>query len=208
MTARRQAMFRQRSDGKDAAKGSTMRPHFTTRLRRSAVLLAAAATFAGCGLFRRDDAPITPQSSLGDAEHAATRPVAEQEVITSTGAVPGALQPMNRPIVQGPLPLFYLTEQAGAMKITNADTGEEITTLDVKASQILRIETRGVTLGDELVLGAKLAPGTYAVTPLSDTAGVVRTERVRTRAVVPLMPPTSQPTETPPPATSDTPPPQ
>lgn len=184
-----------------------MRPLDLTSIRTHTVratTLALAATLAGCGLFRKD----SPRTSLSpDAEVPTTRPVAEQTVETTTGNVPGVLQPMNRPILQGPLPLIYLTESAGTLRITNVDTGEEIAVLEVKPMQILRVESRGVILGSDVTLGATLAKGTYAVTPLAENAGVVRTEQVRSRPVVPTSKPAANPTA-PPPPTADTPPPQ
>lgn len=179
------------------------------RLARGATLALVAAV-AGCGMFRRDEQPR--------AERATTRPVESQDVQTYTGAVPGVLQPMNRPILQGPLPLIYLTESPGTLRITNVNTGEEIAVVDVKAMQILRVEGKGVVLANETVLGATLAPGTYAITPLSDNAGVVRTEQIRVRPTAPsgaasrpaaeTQPPTPPAPSSPPAPTADTPPPQ
>ena len=185
-----------------------MRPLHATLIRtrtRQAATFALAATLAGCGFFRADP-PNSPTPPL--AASATTKPVPEQSVETASGAVPGVLQPMNRPILQGPLPLVYLTENTATLRITNSDTGEEIVVLDVKPMQILRVETRGVVLGSDVVLGATLARGTYAVTPLADTAGVVRTQQVHIRPVMPTTKPAAEPTiATPPAPTADTPPP-
>lgn len=175
--------------------------HIPSRPPLAAVALALAATAGGCGLFGGGSSETPP---LGDAESAATRPVESTDVRTSTGNVPGVLQPLNRPIVQGPLPLIYLVESPMTLRVTNVETGEEITTVDVAPPQILRVESRGVILGTDVHLGATLAPGTYALTPLSANAGVVRTEQVRARPTVPA-PAASRPASAAPPA--DTPPP-
>lgn len=182
-----------------------MRPLDAMKMTTRAATLALATTLAGCGLFRGDEA-----GPARDAEFAATRPVSEQTVQTSSGNVPGVLQPINRPILQGPLPLIYLTETAGTLRITSVATGEEIAIVEVKPMQILRVEPRGVVLAGEVAMGATLTPGLYAITPLADNAGVVRTEQIRVRPTVP----TSQPAPAepavaaPPSPTADTPPPQ
>ena len=198
-----------------------MRPHhlrFVIATRRTLLGVGAAALLAappGCGLFGSgggDDGP--PPAAMS----ATTRPTLSDSVQTYTGSVPGVLQPIDRPIVQTELPLIYLCETAGTLQVTSVDTGEQILTLDVKPLQILRVESRGVYLANERVLGATLAPGRYAIYQLSNNAGVVRTTRTHTTPT--MQPPSESPAQRPePPAQpaapaaagdppADTPPPQ
>ena len=173
------------------------------------LLLATTATLAGagCGFFRTTtDGPPRPPMN---AAAAASQPVDDVTVQTSSGRVAGLLQPLSRPVAQGPLPLFYLVEAPLTLRVTNTDTGEDVTTLDVRPPQILRVESRGVVLDGKVVLGAQLAPGTYAIAQMSSDAGVVRTTQTRVTASVPRQAPPAasqpavEPDATPPPASDD-----
>lgn len=173
----------------------------STRLLLAAIA-TASALLAGCSLFQREpqlrrDPSARPTSGPAPS----TQPMMEEERATARVAVPvpGVLQAVNRPILQGPLPLIYLVESPETMRITNVQTGEEVMVVDVKPPQILRVETRGIIVDGSTVLGAALAPGTYAITPLSKDAGRVSVERTVVSSKIATSKPSVQ---------ADTPPPQ
>lgn len=165
---------------------------------RTAALATLAATLAlttGCEWFRsitgQDDdyvnRPIRPTVT--------TQPVTTEQRSERTMTLPPALQPNNRPIVQGPLPLIYLVESDCDLRVSNLTTGEEIITFPAKSMQIVRVESRGVMLANEPVIGAQLAAGTYAISLVSPTGDEVRATQSRTQTVIP---PTTGPATTPP----------
>ena len=179
------------------------RRHARTLLA-SAMIATTLVAAGGCEWFRgitSSDGPPFPAAKDG----ATTMPVEDVTVQTSSGNVAGLVQPLSRPIAQGPLPLFYLVESPMTLRVTNADTGEEITTLDVKSPQILRVESRGIVVDGQVVLGARLAPGNYAIGLMSRDAGVVKTTQTRVTPTIPTRPaaasqPSPSPDATPPPA--------
>lgn len=150
------------------------------RASRSAALLLAAATIAGCSMFRSadnaDEGTVPIQAST------------TQQSYSSSMTLPQALQPGNRPVVQDQLPLIYLVESNGTCRVTNVETGEEIASFPVKESQIVRVESKGVLLANKQVIGAQLAPGTYAIEMLPEgtiASGQLRATQTVTRAVPP-----------------------
>lgn len=148
-----------------------------TRWSRRILTAAACCAVAGCGMFHSvseadDDQPIKPAST--------------QQTYSSVQPVPAALQPGNRPVVQDQLPLIYLVETNGTARVTNVETGEEIASFPVKESQIIRVESKGVLLANKRVIGAQLAPGTYAIEMVPEGAvasGVVQSSQTIVRAV-------------------------
>jgi hypothetical protein len=166
------------------------------QLARSLALAACAGTLAlagGCGLFR----------SGGDDDRAVatTRPSTTQDSWSSNQQVPQALQPVNRPLVQQKLPLLYLVEDEATYRVTNVETGEEITSFTAKPPQIIRVESKGVLLENKTVLGAALTPGTYAISKaLPQDAGSLRVTQTHTRPV-----PATRPAQNPKPAAAPAP---
>jgi hypothetical protein len=154
---------------------ASLRHIATTAILLSGVGLLAG-TMSGCFLFRKESASTT-------------KPVVESSTFSGMTAVPAALQPVNRPVVQGPLPQVYLVESDSTIRVTNVATGEEVATFPAKASQIVRVETRGVLLQNRPVMGAQLAPGVYAVHIEMPDAGSMSVSQTRTTATLPQAPP-------------------
>ena len=130
----------------------------------------------GCGMFR----------SAEDVDNEPIKPSTTQQTYNSSQQVPLSLQPAHRPVVQDQLPLIYLVESNGTIRVSNVDTGEEIITFPVKESQIVRVESKGVLLANKQVIGAQLSPGTYAIEMVpsdSVSGGVLQSSQTVTRAV-------------------------
>lgn len=171
-----------------------LRPAHRTALL--ATLACALSLTTGCEWFgsmtgRDDDyvnRPIQP--------NATTQPITTEQRVERTSTLPPALQPTNRPIVQGPLPLIYLVESDSDLRVTNVTNGEEIITFPAKAMQIVRVETRGVMLANEPVVGAQLTPGTYAISLVNPDGNEVRATQSRTQTVLPPPTPTTAPAPT------------
>jgi hypothetical protein len=89
--------------------------------------------------------------------------------------------PANRPVVQGrlpaPRPLVYLVEVDGTIRVRNTQTNEEIANFEAKATQIVRVDSSGVYLANQPVIGANLAPGTYAIEVVPPTSGIQSTQQ-------------------------------
>jgi hypothetical protein len=161
------------------------------RSARTIATLAAVglAAVSGCSMFHSaDEADATDP----------LKPSTTQQTYNSSQQVPLSLQPTHRPVVQDQLPLIYLVESNGTIRVSNVDTGEEIITFPVKESQIVRVESKGVLLANKQVIGAQLAPGTYAIEMVpSDSvpAGMLQSSQTVTRAVPAAVakPPTTKP---------------
>lgn len=157
------------------------RPTMMTSRRRKAMLAVSLGAIglsisSGCGLFRSGD---DSQNTIG----VTTRPVTTRESWSSAQPLPQALQPTNRPVVQGQLPLIYLVESECTIRVTSVSSGEEIIAFPAKASQIVRVEPRGVLLAEKPVIGASLAPGEYAIEIVQPNLGVVRSSQTIFRPV-------------------------
>lgn len=147
--------------------------------RHFLVLAGCAALLVGvpgCSWWNR----VTGASDSPSDDLATTRPATTQFSTQDLAPVPPALQNTNRPVVQGPLPLVYLVEADGTLRVRNVETTEEIITFEVKMSQIVRVETRGVLVANKPVIGANLAPGQYAIEFVYPDAGAVRSNQLRT----------------------------
>ena len=151
----------------------TFRP--ATRVVIAATLACVAAT-TGCGMFHTAD-----ELDSEPARYATT-----QQSYNASAQVPQSLQPGHRPVVQDQLPLIYLVESNGVIRVTNVESGEEIATFPVKESQIVRVEAKGVLLANKKVIGAQLAPGMYAIEmiPAGEvSAGMLQSSQTVTRSV-------------------------
>jgi hypothetical protein len=168
-----------------------LEPRFRFRPARLIAAIAAAglAAVSGCSMFHT--------SSEADATEP-LKPSTTQQTYSSAQQVPLALQPGHRPVVQDQLPLIYLVESNGTVRVSNVDTGEEIVSFPVKESQIVRVESKGVLLANRQVIGAQLAPGTYAIEMVPEgaaTSGIMQSSQTVTRAVpaAAAKPPTTKP---------------
>ena len=110
---------------------------------------------------------------------ATSRPATTQLSSHSVSPVPAGLETTNRPVVQGPLPLIYLVEADGMLRVRNTESGEEIVTFAVKAMQIVRVETMGVMLANKPVIGANLSQGNYAIEVVNPDSNAVRSTQKR-----------------------------
>lgn len=133
-------------------------------------------TGGGCSWWRSMTGQ-TAENDTSNAEIATTRPATTQMSDISVAPVPSNLTPANRPVVQGPLPLFYLVEQTGTLRVRNTQSGEEIISFDARATQIVRVDTSGVFLANKPVIGANLVPGNYAIEVVPSTAGIQSTQQ-------------------------------
>lgn len=152
----------------------------TARLLRASILLACAAalsTSAGCSWWRS----MTGQTEVAPADDvtATSRPATTQLTSEDVRPVAPQLEIANRPVVQGALPLFYLVETDGVLRVRNVESKEEIITFPAKAMQIVRVESAGVMLANEPVIGATLAPGTYAIEIVPPNANSIRSTQKR-----------------------------
>jgi hypothetical protein len=168
-------------------------PQSTFRQARRIVAIATLGLAAGtgCSWFRSSDTT---------ADNEPIKPSTTQQTYSSSLQVPLALQPGHRPVVQDQLPLIYLVESNGTVRVSNVDTGEEIVSFPVKESQIVRVESKGVLLANRQVIGAQLSPGTYAIEMVPEgapTVGVLQSSQTVTRAVpaAAAKPPTTKPAD-------------
>ena len=163
------------------------RPRVARAIASTALL--SIALLSGCDTIRgwfgggrdhHDDAPLA-KPVQADPSAMPQYPAATQGSMprTMTTPLPPSLQVISRPVTTGRLPqdgfIVYLIESDGPVRVANVDTGEDITIFDARAGQIVRVNSRGVTLANQPVIGATLAPGTYGIykVPPGD-AGVVR----------------------------------
>lgn len=163
---------------KNEGGGSIPRPG-TNPLKAFARLALIAAcgvvfsTSAGCSWWRS----LTGQDTSPGTATPTSRPAATQSTFSDVAPVPPALAPENRPVVQGPLPLIYLVEANGTLRVRNVRSGEEIITFAAKASQIVRVDAGGVFLANAPVVGANLLPGEYAIEMVPPTDGIRTTQQ-------------------------------
>lgn len=154
------------------------------RLKRvglATVVAISLASVSGCSwwnsMIGKDDSASAPDG------FATTRPATTQVSTQDIAPVPPAIQISDRPVVKGPLPLVYLVEADGTLRVRNVDTNEEIITFPVKASQIVRVESKGVLVANKSVIGATLVPGTYAIEFVYPDSNAVRSNQTRTGVI-------------------------
>lgn len=151
------------------------------RAAKSLLALACVATIAGgCAWFGKSEEPT---DSTSDATQLTTKPSTTQLSGENISPIAPVLQQASQAVVRGPLPLVYLVESDGTMRVRNVGTNEEIITFDAKAAQIVRVDTRGVFLASQPVIGANLAQGTYALELVSSDIHGVRSKQTRTGVI-------------------------
>ena len=104
-----------------------------------------------------------------------------------TRSLPILLQPDLRPVVQGELPLVYLVESAGQIRVTDVLAGQDLGVFAVRSGQIVRVSTTGVVIGTTRVVDGPLAggnqPGVFAITVVPPITNPTATqERINTPA--------------------------
>ncbi len=163
-----------------AAPGRSIRNNSFPRAARPIVLVACAAiVLAGCSLFRSQEEPQSATATDSPTSRPATTRISHQDV----SLLPSDVQTDNHPVVRGPLPLVYLVENDGTLRVRNAETDEEIITFDAKRNQIVRVESRGVFVAGKSVIGANLAPGKYAIEFVYPDANAVRATQTHTGVI-------------------------
>jgi len=102
-----------------------------------------------------------------------------------TRSLPILLQPDSRPVVQGGLPLVYLVESAGQIRVTDVLAGRDLGVFAVRGGQIVRVSTTGVVIGTTRVVDGPLAgdnqSGVFAITVVPPIPNpTVTQERINT----------------------------
>ncbi len=161
--------------------------HLTKQLKSRAILarltLVAACGFAvtastGCSWWQSLTGTGPQPDDVAKAPRATSRPATTQFTTAEVTPLPPNLLTENRPVVQGKLPLVYLVEANGTLRVRNTQTNEEIISFDAKATQIVRVDTKGVFLAGKSVIGATLIQGEYAIEFVySDADGVRSTQQ-------------------------------
>ncbi len=97
-----------------------------------------------------------------------------------TRSLPILLQPDLRPVVQGGLPLVYLVESAGQIRVTDVLAGRDLGVFAVRSGQIVRVSTTGVVIGTTRVVDGPLT-GVFAITVVPPITNPTATqERINT----------------------------
>lgn len=164
------------------AKNHTIQLNKRPNLRARQALAATACFFllaGGCSWFGQSK---SGPDSTTEAQRVTTQPATTQLSGESITPLAPVLQQTSQAVVRGPLPLVYLVEADGTLRVRNVETSEEIITFDVKAAQIVRVDTKGVFLASKPVIGANLAQGTYALEIVSNSNGV-RSSQKRTGVI-------------------------
>ena len=129
-----------------------------------------------------------------------------------TRPLPMVLQPTNRPVVLGELPLVYLVEGDCTLRVTEVASGRVLGEFKAASGQIAYVSSNGITVGRTKVLAMPLE-GQYAISVVPPfPLGQVEIEHIRTIEITPSAPepsapqtPSQTPALTPAPAPAPTP---
>jgi hypothetical protein len=103
------------------------------------------------------------QTSTTPAPTPVSTPPTTNLSLRDSRALPILLQPTDRPVVQGRLPLVYLAETDGQLKVIDIQAGKILGVFKVRSGEIVRVGTGGITVGRNSLLRQTLASELYAI---------------------------------------------
>jgi hypothetical protein len=144
------------------------------------LVCAALCGVAGCQSLKQ----VIIKDDQIDA--ATTRPATTQT--SSQRPLPVLLQPEQRPVVQGPLPLMYLVEFDTTLRVVDQSTGQIVASTAAPSRSILRVAATGVYLGTQQLAAGPLQSRSYAIELVVSDQNTIRQTHIGPASTQPAVP--------------------